>query len=699
VNAVSDDATLDQLAELAGIEPSFRDYFGSETYVSEDTKRGLLAAMGLAQGAMEPEPPLAPVVVVRYGDPIEIPLRGRRAQRARWALQLEDGSTTGGKLDGTAIRLGGALPLGYHRLRAGDAETTIIVVPERCYAPEETENGRIWALSTQLYALRSGRNWGIGDFADLGDFSELAGKAGAAAVGLNPLHELHPSNPSASSPYAPSSRLFLNGAYIDVDGVEEFRESREAEALMRDAAFVAELEALRGAELVDYGGVAAAKRRMLDVLFAQFTRERRERPTGVRASAFRRFVNEGGAMLHRLAVYEALSEHFRALDRNVYGWLQWPPEYRSPHSGAVVQFAGDQRERVDFYLYLQFLADERLASACERANARGVGFYRDLAVGVDLNGADAWGDQDAILAGASVGAPPDGYNAQGQNWGLPPVSPHALRRRAFAPYVALLRANMRYATVLRIDHVMALRRAFWIPRGMPATQGAYVRYDFEAMLGILALESVRNRCAVVGEDLGTVPEGFRERMQAAGVMSSRLVYFERSFHEATFFPPSSYPRLAAASVGTHDLPPLTGWWLADDITTRERIGVYPTAEAVRSAYDERHYARYMLIDALVAAAAADDGQAWALRQDADRGGTLHVANELAMAVHRFLARTPSMLAVVAIEDVLTEVPGVNVPGTVDEHPNWRRKRTLTLEEIDRDGRLYAIGAVMCDTTT
>ncbi|HEY5427450.1 MAG TPA: 4-alpha-glucanotransferase, partial [Candidatus Tumulicola sp.] len=295
------------------------------------------------------------------------------------------------------------------------------------------------------------------------------------------------------------------------------------------------------------------------------------------------------------------------------------------------------------------------------------------------------------------GAPADPLNERGQNWGLPPLSPRALRQSAFAPFAALLRANMRYAGVLRIDHVMALRRAFWIPRGRPALEGAYVRYDFEAMLGILALESVRNQCVVVGEDLGTVPEGFRERLHGARTLSSRLLYFERNWNDGTFLSPQSYPRLAAASIGTHDLPPLAGWWIGDDVATRTGLRLYRDDEAARVAGEERRHARFALVDALEHAGAADAPCAHRLREDAHAGGTRQAIDELSTAVHRFLARTPSMLAVVAIEDVLGEVDGVNLPGTVDEHPNWRRKRSLPVEALASDGRLFRIGAIMCDT--
>ncbi len=619
--------TLDRLAETAGILPSFRDYFGNETIVSRETKAALLHAMGYDAGSE------------------------RRMRSSLRDAQAESA--------------------------AGDAEGADGSASAECYLPPAWESRPTWALATQLYALRSGRNWGIGDFGDLRELVGLAGRAGAAAVAINPLHELFPNNPRAASPYAPSSRLFLNIFYIDVPAVPDFTESARAQALVAAPEFAAALQRLRDAALVDYDGVARAKLVVLGLLWESFRVNHLERPGDARAPDFRAFVRDGGQTLERLARYEALAEHFRARDAACYGWLQWPAEYRSPDSPDVARFAREHRDRVDFYCYAQWTADRQLARAAAGDRESGAALYRDLAVGVDRNGADAWSDPGAIAAEASLGAPADPLNVHGQNWGLPPLSPRALRERAYTPFASLLRANMRHARILRIDHVMALQRAFWIPQGRPATEGAYVRYPLDAMLRVLARESVANACAVVGEDLGTVPDGFRERLQAARVLSSRLVYFERTW-DGAFRPPAEYPRLAAASIGTHDLPPLLGWWTA-------------------GGGDERRHARYTLVDALLREGCIDEASAARLRDDAGAGGSATAAELLSDAVHRFLARTPSLLKVVAIEDVLGETASVNVPGTVDEHPNWQRKRSLPMEALAADGRLFRIGALMCDT--
>jgi (1->4)-alpha-D-glucan 1-alpha-D-glucosylmutase len=616
---------LDRLAEIAGIEPSFTDYWGRETIVSDETKRALLATMGFD--------------AVDAGDSQPSPDAERSSEE---------------------------------RLQ--------------CYLPPAMETGRIWVLATQLYGLRSSRNWGIGDFEDLRALAQTAQRAGAGAIGVNPLHALHPSNPRASSPYAPSSRLFLNALYIDPTAVPEFSAG--------DAPAAAELEALRAAPLVDYEHVAHVKWRAFQRLHRSFRRDHLELGTS-RGTAFVRFVAEQGEPLQLLARYEAMAEHFRALD-GLSGWLQWPAEYRSPESTAVAAFAAERPDRVEFFTYVQWLAHEQLAAAAAACAPMACGIYRDLAVGVELNGADAWADQRTILGGASLGAPPDPLNALGQNWGLPPMSPHAMRELDYEPFARLLRANMLHAGALRIDHVMALRRCFWIPRGASPLEGAYVRYPLEELLAVVARESRRHRCAVIGEDLGTVPDGFRERLRDARILSSRLVYFERDWQTGAFHEPATYPRSAASSVGTHDLPPLGGWWTGDDLAVRGTLALYPNEQAQREAGEDRWAARFALIDALLAAGAIDEGTADRLREDARHSGSPDHLNELTAAVHRFLAETRSVAAVVQLEDVLSEIDAVNVPGTVNEHPNWCRKRTVSVDDLEGDGRLQLTGTFFAE---
>ncbi|HTV91149.1 MAG TPA: 4-alpha-glucanotransferase [Verrucomicrobiae bacterium] len=511
-----------------------------------------------------------------------------------------------------------------------------IVVPERAYVPKALEHTPAWGIAAQLYSLRSAHNDGIGDFSDLAQLARIASDAGVSAVALNPLHQLDLSNPSSASPYAPLSRRYLNALYIDVHAAAaEFGASLEG----------LDARALRETTLVDYPGVAAYK---LEALERCYARLHEARPWHDVAAADPR--------LRDVARYEAIMEELSALDDEVYSWQQWPSELQDSRGAAVQRFAAQHAERVEFFIFLQWLADRQLAAAAAAASAMPIGLYRDLAVGVDLASADVWSDPGAFALGLSVGAPPDPLNTAGQNWGLVPFHPRVLRERRYAPFIELLRANMRHAGALRIDHVMGLRRLFCIPRALPQG-GAYVNYDFDAMLGIVALESVRNRCMIVGEDLGTVPEGFRERTAPARVFSCRVLYFERDW-DGRFRSPDEYPLDAVASTGTHDLPTLGGWWNRADRTTR-----------------------YQLLAAFAAAGIEVDGDA---------------LTPLLVAAYRYLARSRSRLVLLQLEDGIGSLDQVNVPGTVDEEPNWQRKLAVPIEALHTHSIFAAIVRALRD---
>jgi (1->4)-alpha-D-glucan 1-alpha-D-glucosylmutase len=340
-----------------------------------------------------------------------------------------------------------------------------------------------------------------------------------------------------------------------------------------------------------------------------------------------------------------------------------------------------RRERVTFFIYLAWIADEQLAACAGVCAPMTIGLYRDLAVGADSNSAEAWSSQDVMRAQISVGAPPDPLNAEGQSWGLPAIDPHALREAAYQPFAQLLRANMRYAGALRIDHVMALTRLFWIPAGRPAGEGAYVHYALDEMLGVLALESVRAECMIVGEDLGTVPPNFRERLARARIFSTRLLFFERE-GDGGFADTRSYPRYAVASVATHDLPPLAGWWTGHDIEARQVIGLL-TPKAAAHERVARAASRRKLVAAIEAAGVLDAATLAVLRESAPAGGVppQSLLNEAACL---FLARAPSLLVLVALDDLLSETEQINVPGTVAEHPNWRLRSRVPVETLRAD---------------
>jgi 4-alpha-glucanotransferase len=711
---------VDELAAACGIADAYDDYKGERRVVAASTKRALLAAFGVVDATDDAGVARAlvrireaqwhedapAVVVVRTGAPCALHCTRDAAHAGagiRWRVTLEDGARHGGTLSpgdvlecasgGNVLRERRAVvvplapPPGYHRLELRDAygldaRVELIVVPERCYEPATLgDRERRWGIAAQLYALRSARDWGIGDFGALRRLVREAAALGADFVGLNPLHALYLSRPAHCSPYAPSSRLFLNALYVDVEAVPELAECEPARRMLAVPAFVERLARLRAAGLVDYPAVAALKLPVLRELHAAFA-ARHADGTTARGAAFRAFAAERGAALERHALYDALSARFGGA-----GWQGWPEAYRDPGSDAVRGYARAHAQDVALYAYLQFVADEQLAAAQAEARAAGmrVGLYADLAVGVDAGGADAWAAQTLYRTGASVGAPPDPLALHGQDWGLPPVDPRVLRARGYRDFAALVRANMRHCGALRIDHVMSLLRLWCVPAGARADAGAYVGYPFEDLLGIVALESQRNRCVVIGEDLGTVPEVLRSALPAAAVHSYRVLWFEKHA-DGRFRAPHEYPRCALAVVTTHDLPTLAGWWEGSDIVLREGLGLYPSADVGPRCRAERAQDRAALLQALASEGLLPDGVGAEPSVDAP------MTDALAAAVHAYLARGASALMAVQMEDLLSMREAVNVPGTSTEHPNWQRRLASALEPALATGTVRALCA-------
>ncbi|MEO8500794.1 MAG: 4-alpha-glucanotransferase, partial [Vicinamibacteria bacterium] len=429
-----------------------------------------------------------------------------------------------------------SLPLGYHRLTIDGltGETLIVSAPERCYRSETLREGaRVFGPALQLYALKSKRNWGIGDFGDLLRLIPQMAERGASLIGLNPLHALFSHNPAHASPYSPSSRLHLNVLYLDVEAIVNSAHCDAAQRLVSSPAFQARLARLRESEMIDHAGVAAAKSEVLGLLFRHFRKQRLsadgEEAKDETGRAFLDFVSARGRPLRRHAVFEALQQHLHEADASVGGLMAWPDEYRDPEAPAVEAFARQHGDKVLYHQYLQWLADEQLSKASDLCRELGlpIGLYLDLAVSFDRAGSDAWSASDCLGAGARIGAPPDDFNLSGQDWGLPPLRPDRLRETGYRVFVDTLRANMRSAGALRIDHVMGLMRLFWIPPGHSPAGGAYVHYPMDEMLAIVALESARHRCMVIGEDLGTVTDQMRAALTRFDVLSYRLLYFER----------------------------------------------------------------------------------------------------------------------------------------------------------------------------
>jgi malto-oligosyltrehalose synthase/4-alpha-glucanotransferase len=715
---------LEFLCQRFGIAADYIDIWGKRHPASETTRRALLQAMGVdtASGNVVPaaleattaaqwRQHLPPVRVARFDLPqlvIDLTLPASRArQPLHWRLIPENGDPREGTLHPSGLEvqeqreiegepwvrcrfpLSDLPPAGYHRLelQGEDLGTAmpLILVPGCCYQPEAvTSDNRTWGFAVPLFCLRSRRNWGIGDFTDLTRLLEFASREGAGIVGVNPLHALFPHAPDRASPYSPSSRLFLNVLYLDVEAVTDFAESHAARELVDSEPFKARLRALRAAELVDYPAAATAKREVLELLYRHF-RDRHLAQGSPRARDFRSWQHDHGDALHRQALYDALQERFHREDPEVWGWPVWPEAFRNPASTAVAAFAEANGERVEFFQYLQWLAELQLDAVGRRAlDLRlGVGLCADLAIAADIGGAEVWANQALYATGARIGAPPDDFNLRGQNWGLPPWIPYRLREAAYRPFITLLRQNMRAAGALRIDHVMALLRLFWIPEGSTPEAGTYVHYPLEDLLGILALESQRNRCLVIGEDLGTVPEAIREALRPLGVLSYRLLYFEKDT-AGNFKAPPSYEKQAVVMASTHDLPTLAGFWAGTDLEQRQRLGLFTSAERYEQQIIGRAEDRARLLLALQHEGLLPEGMS------ADPVSVPELTPALSQSLQRYLARTPARLLMIQPQDLLGETEQVNLPGTTNEYPNWRRRLWLELEQWGEDPDIAAL---------
>jgi 4-alpha-glucanotransferase len=551
-----------------------------------------------------------PVLVLRQGESKLLP---RPAE-----LILEDGTVVQ-----LTDQLPDDLPLGYHRLVPPDGSARavrVIISPKQCHLPSSL---RIWGWSAQLYAARSRHSWGMGDLADLRRLTEWSRNQGAGLVLINPLHATAPVLPQEASPYSPSSRRYLNPLYLrieDIPGAAPLEPKLQALA--------ARGRALNDDRLIDRDQVFRLKQDALQVVWSGFHGDQE----------FEQFRTEQGKPLHEFATFCALAEHHGA------DWRQWPQQYRRPDSAAVQDYAESERDRVRFHEWLQWLINRQLARA-----AQPVPIMQDLPVGFSPDGADAWIWQDFIAGNMSVGAPPDLHSAEGQDWGLPPFIPHQLRGTAYEPFIQTIRAVLRHAGGLRIDHVMGLFRLWWVPKGRTPKDGAYVRYPVNDLLAIIALESHRAGAVVVGEDLGTVEAGVRERLADCNVLSYRLLWFEDQ-------PPSEYPEKALAAVTTHDLPTLVGVWTGADLRTQERVGVKPD----RSGH-EQFRSKVLEISEL------------------DEGADVALA---ILKTYEQLSGAPSMILMADLETACVTAERPNMPSAPGKYPNWSVALPVPLETLE-----------------
>ncbi|HGF7477444.1 TPA: 4-alpha-glucanotransferase [Vibrio mimicus] len=704
---MNQDNALKQVAEMAKIADRYVSAWGSEAQVENDTIRHLLASLGydtssdeaLLQSAEKKHKKdvVDPVLVVHHGAVIEVPLYlgvSARESEFDWRLQTEQGEVLEGYLQSQIVRderaeggplvfaLPNDLPLGYHTLliarkrRKAPYEMALIVTPQACYKqPALAQGKKLWGPSIQLYTLRTQHNWGMGDFGDLKQLVADIASRGGDFVGLNPIHALFPANPEGASPYSPSSRRWLNILYIDVSSVPEFALSAEAQQKVGSPEFQQRLQKVRDAHWVNYSEVAELKLSVLPLLFAEFKKRHLDKHSD-RAHAFLNFVEEGGESLLHQAAFDALHAQLHAEYASVWGWPVFPEKYRRFDSAAVQKFIDEQKDQVHLYMYLQWIADAQIHEAQLLAEEKGmaVGLYRDLAVGVADSGSETWADQGNLLQDVSIGAPPDVLGPLGQNWGLPPLNPQVLQATAYDAYIKLLRANMKHCGALRIDHVLGLLRLWWIPKGENATKGAYIYYPVKDMLAILALESHRHQCSVIGEDLGTVPDEIVELLRDAGVHSYKVFFFETSKEDGGYVSPAHYAEQSMAALCTHDMPTLRGFWHCDDLKIGREIGLYPDEEQLQGLFDDRLKSKQGILDSV----------AWHgyLPAGVGRDATqVPMDSYLSEALQLHVAAGSSALLSVQLEDWLEMDKPVNIPGTVNEYPNWRRKLSMNLDEI------------------
>jgi 4-alpha-glucanotransferase len=714
---------LRTLADRVGIIAEYRDQTGKETRAtSDETRVALLAAMGIdassesaARRALDEMDEsaratlLSPVRVLPLDsspDSVDVELQLPGGTSAvDWTIELTTENGEKKTANGRAVpdedgRARATLPwrpeLGYHRLRATvsgrgeSAEQSLIVVPPHCLTPREILGDRkAFGLTANLYSVRSAKNWGIGDLGDLAKLMRWAGEIGAAFVGVNPLHALR-NRDGDISPYSPISRLFRNPLYIDVEAVPGFAQSSSVHEIVANAQFRDELARLRKSGRVEYERVMALKRPILRALhFSHLRGPRTRNPDWVQ------WLESQGEALESFATFAALSEHIGRDGSSSGKWHEWPDEYRDPRSPAVQQFRRAHEEEIDFHRWLQFVIDQQIAAAAAtgRSARLAIGLYQDLAIGTSPNGADVWANPGLFVSGASIGAPPDPYSSTGQNWGLPPIDPRVLRDRGYTYWIQLVRSSLRHGGALRIDHVMGLFRQFWIPEGRSGTDGAYVGFPSEDLLGILALESTRARALVVGEDLGTVPDDVPPAMRRWHLLSSKVLYFER--HDKAFKPAASYDAESLATANTHDMPTLEGFWRARDVDIRRSVGLIGSDQDAAKERASRDAEKSALLDRLIADGllSPEEGDELGKREPSPA-----TRAALRGAVHQFLCRTPAALVGFSLDDIVGEAEPVNVPGVgADKFASWSRRLSMPIEQLTTDPMVAA--TLRCNRST
>ncbi|WP_034917635.1 4-alpha-glucanotransferase [Erwinia sp. 9145] len=672
-----DKKKFEQMAAAAGIAAKYVNAKGEPEEIGREVRERLLAAMSDLWKAKPGPIPACKVFIRKRTMQLGVTGKGEYV----WRLETENQREYSGQVSaGEAITLPGALPFGYHQLRLSQGKKSwtcrVIIAPKRCYEPAPLLEGKkLWGACIQLYTLRSENNWGIGDFGDLKQMIAHVAERGGAFIGLNPIHALYPASPENASPYSPSSRRWLNVIYIDVAAVADFQQSKAAQRWWQQKNTQARLAKARQGEWVDYRLVSELKIQGLRHAWQHFC----QRPDNDDAcEAFEAFIAHGGGSLFWQAAYDALHGAMLTEDPQRWGWPAWPEALQDIHGEAVQAFCQENEQEIRFWLWLQWLADTQFAACWQlsQQHEMPVGLYRDLAVGVAEGGSETWCDRELYRLAASVGAPPDPLGPLGQNWGLPPMDPHVMTARGYQPFIDLVRANMHNCGALRIDHVMSMLRLWWIPHGETANVGAYVYYPVNDLLAILALESHRNKCMVIGEDLGTVPQEIVAMLRQGGIYSWKVMYFEQESGDR-YRAPSAWPRQSMASATTHDLPTLKGFWTAGDLALGETLGVYPDKAVLQALCQQRARQKQALLEALHQYGCLP-------KRSGKKASVMEMTPVLNRALHRFIADSNSALLGLQPEDWTGMEKPVNVPGTTDQYRNWRRKLNVTLEEMFAD---------------
>lgn len=721
---------IQKFADLVGIARDYIDANGQYTVITPEARIATLGAMGYrtdSQAALEAQARaeeiapyndiLDPVTVIRAGERPFIMVRTSSLVSSsavlKWHLTLESGQKYDGEVMLEEVEIAdyeevqgrvydtrrfilpfhlpsdlGCPPLGYHHFKVAiidgvarydSIDQLLIMTPLRCYVPSEVEAGqKLWGASVQLYTLRSKTNWGVGDFNDLKDLLKIVHKRGGAFVGLNPMHAGYPANPDPDmiSPYSPSSRMWLNIIYISVNDVPEYMNSKKAHAIVDDKHFQGALDELRQSEFVNYKAVLDLKLRALRAAFD--SSDILDKRT-LRGKKFQEFCDKGGASLLNMATYDALQKELYDRGVDAWGWKMFPAEYQDCRSKFVEIWREKHASDVKFYCYLQFLAAEQLEEAFASAKNEGMilGTYRDLAVGVSEGSCDVWSDLDKVYRGqAEVGAPPDTLGPLGQAWGLAPMEPHALRRSQYKQLIELFKANMKSCGALRIDHAAGLYRFWWVPPRHKPTDGAYVYNNIHDWLGILALESQRNKCLIIAEDLGTIPTELRVALKEVGAFSYKLFFGERAA-DGGYIAPQDYEKQALSALTTHDMPTLIGWWSHYDLSLGHELGIY-NDEDVKRIGTERIDAKQRILDSMHGLGSIGD-------EIPRRASEIpEMTRDLVVGLERHMCRGSCALFSSQIEDWIGVLKPVNVPGTFREYQNWRRKLTKNLEDIDKD---------------